>query len=122
MAHEKAIRLVYTGNLPHVNRQTPSYWHRWNLKKRCLRQFGELPHGHRAHQKAHVTIVRVLGPRQREMDAFENLPVSMKGLVDALVQGGYLVDDRPKWMSFELSQDGSRRHEGPRIEISIEYL
>lgn len=117
-----AVHLVYVGPLPRMNRQAPSYWYRWTLKRNALRQFGILPPTRRATGKAHIRITRVLGPRQREMDAFENLPHALKGLVDALVTGGYLVNDGPKWMSYDPPvQDGTRRELGPRIEIDITY-
>lgn len=116
------VRLIYVGELPRMNSQHPSYWYRWNLKRKCLRQFGVLPQGFRATQKAHVTITRVLGKGQRLMDAFENLPVALKGLMDALVEGGYLVDDKPRWMSHDpVQQDETRRQEGPRVEVQITY-
>ena len=116
------IRLVYTGKLPQMNKQHPSFWGRWNQKKTALRQFGVLPGSARATRKASVTIVRVLGPRQRPMDELENLGACLKGLADALVQGGYLVNDSPAWVSWNLSQDGSRRSRGPRVEITIRYI
>ena len=65
-----------------------------------------------------VEITRVLGPREREMDS-DNLAYACKGLRDPFVQGGYLVDDAPRWATFQYRQDGSRRDDGPRIEVHI---
>ena len=113
-------RLIYVGKLPRVNRQSPSYWLRYGLQQRCLKQFGILPK--RQTHRARVAVTRVLGPRERLMDEWENLRVAFKGGIDALVKGGYLVDDSPKWVSFnEPRQDTTRRHQGPRIEITITY-
>lgn len=112
--------LVYVGKLPRMNRQMPSYWLRYGLQRRCLKQFGMLPR--RETRKARVSIVRVLGPRERLMDEWENFRVAFKGGIDSLVTGGYLVDDSPRWVSFsEPRQDATRRHLGPRIEIDITY-
>ena len=111
--------LIYVGHLPRVNRQAPHWGVRWRLKRNCLKQWGIWPHP--ASQKAHVTVTRVLGPRERLMDEWENVRVAFKGGIDALVQGNYLVDDSPQWAIFECRQDASRRFEGPRIEVDIHY-
>jgi len=116
------IHLVYVGHLPRMNKQHPTYWHRWNQKKSAMRQFGMLPPALRATRKAVVHITRVLGPRQRPMDQLENLGACLKGAADALVQCGYLVNDSPKWVEWSICQDGNRRSDGPRVEFCIQYV
>lgn len=117
----ETIRLIYVGKLPRMNRQQPSYWWRYQLRRRAQAQFGMLPRSHWATRAGVVTITRVLGPRERLMDEFDNLRYAMKGLVDALVTCGYLVDDSPQWASFTVGQDATRRADGPMVEISITY-
>lgn len=58
--------------------------------------------------KRHVTFVRNYTGREREMD-HANLIGGMKGVVDAMVRVGLLVDDSPKWFEGEYKQIHSDR-------------
>jgi len=60
--------------------------------------------GHRRH----VTFTRRYAGREREMD-HANLVGGMKGVVDAMVRVGLLVDDSPKWFEAEYVQVRSDR-------------
>ena len=125
--------LVYAGKLPRVNVQAAHWSLRWRLKQACLKQWGVWPFP--ATQKAHVTITRVLGPRERLMDEVENLRWACKGLTDALKNrrpredarrgynggGNYIIDDSPRYSTFSFLQDETRRELGPRVEIDIRY-
>ena len=109
--------LIFVGKLPSVNHDV-KWWGRYALKRAALRQFGQLPPSLVCRTPQIVDIIRVLGFREREMDS-DNLAYACKGLRDAMVQGGYLVDDAPRWATFRYRQETSRRAEGPRIEIHM---
>lgn len=126
-----AVTLIYEGHLPQMNRERPDWRRRWNLKQRALRQFGILPQ--RETRRAHLTITRILGPRERVMDE-DNLRYAAKGAIDALPNryrapiggkwlggGNWIVDDSPAWITSEWHQDPARRSQGPRVEIRIAY-
>lgn len=114
------MTLIYTGWLPRSNAQQVHWRYRQRLRRAALRAFGELPRGLHATQKAAVVVTRVLGPRQRRMDR-DNLAWLCKPLLDAVVAGGYLVDDSETWADIRYVQDETRRQEGPRIEVEITY-
>jgi hypothetical protein len=118
------VVLIYAGWMPDTNallRQT-GYLLKQRLRKRGLATFGQLPPPTMAHWPARVTLVRVLGPGQRLLDESKNLSLATGPLVDALVLGGWLVDDSPKWARFMHDQDATRRQDGPRIEVTIRYV
>jgi hypothetical protein len=124
-------KLIYQGKLPNMNKECPDWRKRWNLKQTCLRQFGILPFP--ATQFATVTITRVLGPREKQLD-YENLVYAIKGAVDSLPNrrlkkrgqgytggGNYIVNDDPPHVNISYDQDVTRRQDGPMIEIRIIY-
>lgn len=111
--------LIYDGPLPPLRGKIVHPMARYRLKQRARKVFGEFPQKFCATRKAIVTIIRVLGPRQREMDT-DNLAIQVGGLLDAL-KPSYIVDDAPKWAAIDWLQDATRRHMGPRIEVSIVY-
>jgi hypothetical protein len=111
--------LVYPHELPHIG-ATMHWWVRYRQKQRAMRWFGVLPAACRRDAVAEVTILRVLGPRQRPMDD-DNLRTATKGLRDALKACGYIVDDGPRWARFTYAEDGRRRGVGPRVEVRIVY-
>ena len=122
MKGDELVHLIYDGPLYNLNRSNPKIGHlKAAMLKHARRQFGTLPPSHAARVPAQVMICRVLGPRQRFLDDDKNLGNATGQLVDALVQGGWLVDDSPKWATFRFRQDDSRRQLGPRIEIDIHY-
>ena len=116
----KTIRLVYIGHLPRINtiffNPKQDYW----FREKVLKQWGKMPMA--ATKKAVVTIIRVLGPRQRFLDG-DNFQRAMKGARDGLTNkyGGYIVDDSPTWSQFVYEQQGWRRREGPRVEVTVQY-
>jgi hypothetical protein len=112
-------QLIYPYDLP-VNRGSLHWRVRYEQRKKAIRAFGKLMPHLRATTPAEVMMIRVQGPRQRDLDhgVFWTLT---RGLVDGLVAAGYLVDDSPKWASFEHREDDTRRHLGPRIEVLISY-
>ena len=116
----ESITLVYTGKLPRTNtlRFNPKqdFW----FREKVLKQWGKMPRA--ATQKTIVTITRVLGPRERFWDG-DNFQRAMKGARDGLTNkyGGYIVDDSPTWSHFVYEQQGWRRHQGPCIEVTVEY-
>jgi hypothetical protein len=113
------VRLVYVGKLPRTNRNAVHWSVGYRLKQQALRQFGQLPF--RVERKARVQVTRVLGKGERGQDLFENAPWRVKKLIDAAVQAGYLYDDSPAWAVFTYAEDATRRAEGPRVEITLEY-
>ena len=123
------LRLVYSGQLPRMNRNAPHWIYGYRLKQTALRQFGTWPVAET--RPATVIVTRVLGLHQRLMDA-DDLAWTLKKLVDALPNrhqrrngiyggGNYLVDDGPPWAMVTYTQDATRRHEGPRVEVEITY-
>jgi hypothetical protein len=114
------IRLIYTGWLPSINAHQVHWRYRQRLKRLARVQFGELPPSAWATQFAQVQVTRVLGKRQRLMD-LDNLSWMLKPIIDSL-KPSYIIDDHVKYADFRYSQDSSRRHEGPRIEIRICYV
>ena len=64
-----------------------------------------------------VHFVRVLGPREQRMDS-DNLVAAFKAPRDELCR--WLgVDDRSRDIGWRYEQDGSRRAEGPSVELRI---
>lgn len=61
-----------------------------------------------ANQRRHVTFTRHYSGRQQEFD-HANLVGGAKGMVDAMVRVGLLVDDSPKWFEAEYRQIRSDR-------------
>ena len=59
-------------------------------------------------RRRHVTFTRHYSGREREMD-HANLVGGAKGMVDAMVRVGLLVDDSPKWFEAEYRQVRSDR-------------
>lgn len=116
------VHLVYQGWMPQANAllRASGWQSKRRLKQLGIRAFGELPTSVRVHQRATVHVVRVLGPRQRWLDA-DNLAIVHKPLIDALVVCGWLHDDKPQWATVTYAQDDTRRGEGPKSEIQIEY-
>lgn len=122
--------LIYHGKLPTMNVQAPHWRRRWNLKQACLNAFGIWPVP--ATQFAYVTITRVLGPGERLFDA-DNYVYACKAIVDSLTNrrpkrhggyaggGNYIIDDSPTHATVIYTQEATRRHEGPCIEIVIRY-
>lgn len=70
-------------------------------------------------KRRQVTITRVLGPRQQRFDR-DNLFASVKGLLDALRIKGVIFDDTPGWVDLVVTEDESRRSDGPAVRIQIE--
>jgi hypothetical protein len=113
------IRLVYYGWLPRVNGHQVNKFARSRLTKKGRAVFGVLPPILYPHCKAHVDIIRVLGPGQKPMDD-DNLSAMVSGLRDAL-KPSWIWDDSPKWATFRYLNDGTRRAMGPCIEVRITY-
>ena len=114
------IRLVYIGRLPRTNTMffnpKQDYW----FREKALKQWGWMPMA--ATRRAVVTITRVLGRGERFFDD-DNFERAFKGARDGLTNkyGCYIVDDSPNWSHFDYHQDETRRHQGPRIEVTVEY-
>jgi hypothetical protein len=65
-------------------------------------------------------VVRVLGKGERLWDDSSVLRGNWKEIEDALVACGWFNDDGPKWISaVDGRQDDTRRHEGPKIELTV---
>jgi hypothetical protein len=116
----KPVLLIYDGWLPKNVGHNTHWRQRHHLKQLACACFGQLPSDYWATTLATVRAIRVLGPKQRPLDR-DNLAWLMKPIIDAAVHGGYLKDDREKWADIQYFQDSERRHEGPKIEITITY-
>jgi hypothetical protein len=116
----ESIRLLYYGSLPRVNGHQVNKFARSRLTKKGRAVFGVLPPMLYPQCKAHVDIIRVLGPGQRPMDD-DSLSAMVSGLRDALVPS-WIRDDSPKWATFTYLNDGTRRDMGPCIVIEITYV
>jgi hypothetical protein len=112
-------RLIYCGWLPKINGHQVHRFARSRLTKKGRAAFGVLPPMLYPKGKAHVEIIRVLGPRQKEMDD-DSIALLTGGLRDAL-KPSYIVDDSPKWSTFTYRNDDTRRMMGPFIEVIITY-
>lgn len=112
-------KLIYGGRLPKINCHCVHPMARWRLMKAARRTFGNPPYLMHPATKAHVTITRVLGPRQKPMDD-DSIAQLTAGLRDAL-KPCYVVDDSPGWATFTYVNDGTRREMGPCIEVVITY-
>ena len=67
-----------------------------------------------------LTIVRVLGKRQRLWDNDSIGRGNAKEIIDSLVACGWFHDDSPKFISrVDYRQDDSRKSTGPFVEITI---
>jgi hypothetical protein len=113
------IRLLYYGWLPRISGHQVNKFARSRLTKKARAVFGVLPPMLYPQCKAHVDIIRVLGPGQREMDD-DNISAMVSGLRDALVPS-WIRQDSPKWSTFTYRNDGTRRAMGPCILIEITY-
>lgn len=68
-----------------------------------------------------VTVIRILGNKQHFWDSSSFGRGNYKELEDALVAVGWFVDDSVKWIEeTRFRQDGSRRSQGPAVEIIVE--
>jgi hypothetical protein len=115
------ITLVYAGRLPKVSnkRLHPMARHRLRRKGRLVFGSDDLPKRYWPTTRATVQVVRVLGPGQKPMDR-DNLAILVCGLIDAL-KPAYIVDDSEQWADITYTNDGTRREDGPMIEIRIAY-
>lgn len=67
-----------------------------------------------------VTVCRVLGHGERLWDSSSVLRGNYKELEDALVACGWFHDDGPRWIRATWGiQDGTRRDQGPAVELRI---
>jgi hypothetical protein len=113
------IRLIYYGWLPKTNGHQVNKFARSRLTKKGRAVFGVLPPMLYPQCKAHVDIIRVLGPGQKPMDD-DSIALLTGGLRDALVPS-WIRDDSPKFATFTYVNDGTRRDMGPCILIEITY-
>lgn len=113
------VKLTYYGRLPKIVNHHVHHMATNKLMKSARRTFGEVPPFMYPTTKAHVTITRVLGPGQRDMDD-DSIAALVVGLRDAL-KPSYVVDDSPRWATFTYVNDKTRRGEGPYIEVVITY-
>jgi hypothetical protein len=114
------IRLLYYGWLPRVNGHQVNKFARSRLTKKGRAVFGVLPPMLYPQCRAHVDIIRVLGPGQKPMDD-DSLAAMVSGLRDAL-KPSWIRDDSPKFSTFRYLNDGTRRDMGPCIEVRITYV
>lgn len=114
------MNLIYRGRLPKISNKLVHPLARHRLQQAARRVLAaNYPPLLYAKTFAQVTLVRVLGPGQKPMDS-DNLAILLAGLRDAL-KPAYIVDDSPRWASFVYENDGSRRDQGPAIEVRIRY-
>lgn len=116
---EMGYVMTYNDWLPHISGHQVNRYARSRLAKRGRRVFGELPPCLQHQQRARVEVIRVMGPRQKPMDR-DSIAQLAAGLLDSL-QPSYLRNDNEKWSDTTYRNDGSRRPEGPFIEIVIRY-
>lgn len=67
-----------------------------------------------------LTLTRILGKGQRLWDADSVLRGSAKQLVDALVEAGFFIDDKPQYLPIvDGRQDPDHRKSGPAVRVTI---
>lgn len=111
---------TWVGWLPRISGHQVNRFARSRLSRLGRQVFGVLPPGICATRRAHVEIVRVLGPGQKPMDD-DSLALLTGGLRDSL-SPSYLVNDSECQSTFRCTNDGTRRAYGPCIQITLEYL
>lgn len=119
MRGEQSYLLIYPYDVP-KSHGTIHRMVRYGQKKRAMQYFGMLLPQQWCQVHAYVTITRVQGPRQHDLDD-ENLYIGCKGLRDSLKACGYIKNDNRKWATFTYREDHTRRDEGPRIEVEVRY-
>jgi hypothetical protein len=99
------VRLRIPLKLPYKNELTPSYdkgafFRYQGLKREWKAAIPEaLPH-QRALGARRLTIVRIMGPRERPFDT-GNVYYACAAIIDIVAQKGYLVDDTPDLLELE---------------------
>lgn len=116
---ETGYVLRYRDWLPRISGHQLNRYARSRLAKRGRLVFGELPPVLYPTQRARVEVMRVMGPRQKPMDR-DSLAQWLAGLIDSL-KPSYIRDDNEAWADITYQNDGSRRSQGPAIEIRIDY-
>ena len=111
----------YVGWLPRISGHQVNRFARSRLSKLVRQVFGDLPATHRVTGFATVEVLRILGPHQKPMDR-DSLAQLTAGAVDGLRRGGYLKDDNERWSDTQYRNDGTRRDQGPMLEITIVYV
>jgi hypothetical protein len=118
---ETGYVLTWVNWLPKISGHQLSRYDRSRLCRLARQVFGEWPRGMHEPRRARVEVIRVLGPRQKPMDR-DSLAQLTAGLVDSLKRCGYVTDDSERWATLTYTNDGTRRHEGPSIIMTIDYL
>lgn len=112
--------LTWVGWLPRISGHQVNKYARSRLAKLGRRVCGVLPSSLYATHRAHVDIIRVMGPGQKPMDD-DSLALLTGGLRDAL-SPSFLVNDSERRARFQYTNDGTRRQEGPSIQIVVTYI
>lgn len=70
-----------------------------------------------------VTVIRVLGERQRLWDSSSGLRGNYKEIEDSLVAAGWFHDDGPEWIEeTRFRQDAGHRHVGPATIVVVHEI
>lgn len=67
-------------------------------------------------RSVHLTLLRAKGQRLLDND---NAVGMLKPLIDGLRDAGWIVDDRPQWMTCTVTQEIDRT-QGPAVRVEIE--
>lgn len=73
-------------------------------------------------QQVEVTVIRVLGPREKQWDSSSILRGNYKEIEDSLVAIGWFYDDSPEWIRFTYQdQLATARSDGPAIILEVRH-
>jgi len=108
-------------NLVNDNTGRSAHWGRAaSRKKKYLRIIATLyPDAKPFQQPVSLRVTRIVGPRQRLIDADSIGRGSAKELIDALVDCGFLHDDGPKWVTGVEYRQEVDRVNGPGVRVEF---